>query len=265
MDRRDFLCKSACIVAGSLLGVNSFSKALACEAQETNPVLGPGAVPRLRIALIIDDIGYSVPRARQFLRLNIPITYSILPRVRHSRNLAIEIGDLGHEVMLHQPMQPYDSSLDPGPGALYEGDIPSRISEIIEENISEVPLAIGVNNHMGSRFTECQREIYETLKAIKNKGLFFIDSKTSNQSKAFKTARRLHLTAERRNVFLDTVRSESAILFRLHQLSACARRYGHAIGIGHPFQETARAIEYFLKDLPGSGISLVQISELMHP
>jgi len=249
MDRRAFLCKSACIVAGSLLGVNSFSKAFACEAQETNPVLGPGAVPQLRIALIIDDIGYSVPRARQFLRLNIPITYSILPRVHHSRNLATEIGDLGHEVMLHQPMQPYDSSLDPGPGALYEGDIPSRISEIIEENISEVPLAIGVNNHMGSRFTECQR----------------IDSKTSNQSKAFKTAKRLHLTAERRNVFLDTVRSESAILFRLHQLSACARRYGHAIGIGHPFQETARAIEYFLKDLPGSGISLVQISELMHP
>jgi polysaccharide deacetylase 2 family uncharacterized protein YibQ len=264
MNRRDFLCKSACVVAGSLLGVNSFSKAFAFAAQETDPFPGPGAVLRPRIALIIDDIGYSVRRARQFLRLNIPITYSILPRVPYSRDLAIEIGDRGHEVMLHQPMQPYNSSLDPGPGALYEGDAPSKISGIIEENISEVPLAIGVNNHMGSRFTECQREIYETLKVIKNKDLFFIDSRTSNHSKAFKTARRLRLTADRRNVFLDTVRSESAIIFCLHQLSACSQRYGHAIGIGHPFPETARAIEYFLKDLPGSGISLVHISEVMH-
>jgi len=71
--------------------------------------------------------------------------------------------------MLHQPMQPYNSSLDPGPGALYEGDNSSRIIEIIEENISEVPLTIGVNNHMGSRFTECQREIYETLRVIKKR------------------------------------------------------------------------------------------------
>lgn len=258
MNRRDFLCKSACLVTGSLLGVNSFSKAFAFAGQGESPLLRP------KIALIIDDIGGSLPRARQFLRLNIPLTFSILPRVTYSRDLALEISDHGHDVMLHQPMQPYNSSLDPGPGALYEGDAPSRISGIIEENISEVPLAIGVNNHMGSRFTECQREIHETLRVIKDNGLFFIDSRTSNNSKAFITARRLRLSTDRRNVFLDTTRDESAILFRLHQLKQCARRYGHAIGIGHPFPETARAIEYFLRDLEASGISLVHISRIMH-
>ncbi|MBA7582853.1 hypothetical protein ES708_24791 [subsurface metagenome] len=229
-----------------------------------SPLLRPRIAARPRIALIIDDIGYSIPRARQFLSLNIPITFSILPRVPYSRDLAVEISDHGHEVMLHQPMQPYDSSLDPGPGALYEGDDPSRISGIIEENISGVPLAIGVNNHMGSRFTECQREIHQALKVIKNNDLFFIDSRTSNNSKAFKTARNLHLTTDRRNVFLDTVRNESTILYRLHQLKRCARRYGHAIGIGHPFPETARAIEYFLRDLPASDISFVHISKVMY-
>jgi len=258
MNRRSFLYKSSHLVIGSLLGVNSFSKAFASEVQGKSPFLRP------RIALIIDDIGNSIPRARQFLRLNIPITFSILPRLTYSRDLAFEIGDHGHDVMLHQPMQPYNSSLDPGPGALYEGDNSSRIIEIIEENISEVPLTIGVNNHMGSRFTECQREIYETLRVIKNDDLFFIDSRTSSNSKAFQTARKLHLTTDRRNVFLDTIRDESAILFRLNQLKQYAQRYGHAIGIGHPFPETARAIECFFKDLPVSDISFVHISKIMY-
>lgn len=101
-------------------------------------------------------------------------------------------------------MQPHDSRVDPGPGALYEGDNPSRISEVIQENISEVLLAVGVSNHMGSLFTGCQREINETLHVIKDNDLFFIDSRTSHNSKAFNTARRLDIPTDRRNVFLDT-------------------------------------------------------------
>jgi len=264
MNRRDFLCKSACLAAGSLLGVSSFSTACAFAGQGEAFSLHPRIVRRPRIALIIDDIGYSIPRARQFLSLNIPITFSILPRVPHSRELAGEIGEYGHDVMLHQPMQPYDSSLDPGPGALYEGDDSYRITGIIEENISEVPLAIGVNNHMGSRFTECQREIHEALQVIKSNNLFFVDSRTSNNSKAFKTAKILHLISDRRNVFLDTIRNESTILFRLHQLKRCAWEYGHAIGIGHPFPETARAIEYFLREFPDSRISFVHMSKILY-
>jgi hypothetical protein len=258
MNRRDFLCKSAHLFAGNLLGMGSLSKAFAFEGQGRSPFLNP------KIALIIDDIGYSIPRARQFLNLDIPITFSILPRVLYTHDLAVEISDHGHEVMLHQPMQPYNSSLDPGPGALYEGDAPSKISGIIEENISEVPLAIGVNNHMGSRFTECQKEIHEALTVIKNNDLFFVDSRTSTHSKAFGTARRLHLTSDRRNVFLDTPRNESTILSRLNQLKRCARKYGHAIGIGHPFPETARAIKYFLKNPGFSDISFVHISKVMY-
>jgi len=264
MNRRDFLCKSAYMLAGSLLGVNGFSTALACAGGGESSHLRLRVVSRPQIALIIDDIGYSIPRARKFLSLNIPITFSILPRVPYSRELAREIADRGHDVMLHQPMQPYDSTLDPGPGALYEGDDPSRISGIIEENISGVPGAIGVNNHMGSRFTECQREIHEALQVIKKNDLFFVDSRTSGRSKAFRTARDLHLTADRRNVFLDTVRSESTILYRLNQLKRCAWRDGHAIGIGHPFPETARAIEHFLRTPGISDISFVHISEVMY-
>ncbi len=258
MNRRDFLCKSCYLIAGSLISTCSFSKAFACEQQGSGCLLHP------RIALIIDDIGYSVSLARTFLQLKIPLSFSILPRVLYSHNLSGEIRDHGHDVMLHQPMEPYNSTLDPGPGALYEGDDVSRISEVIEENLFGVPDAIGVNNHMGSLFTECQREIHETLQVIKKNNLFFVDSRTSCNSKALRTARRLHLPSDRRSIFLDTVRNESAIRFRLNQLKQCALRYGHAIGIGHPFPETARAIEHFTKDLEGDNISFVYISEIIH-
>ncbi len=150
MDRRKFLHNSASFFLGSLLGVNSFTKAFAGSSSFSKPA----------IALIIDDIGPNIYRARQFLELNIPLTFSILPRYAHSEGLAFEVHDAGHDIMLHQPMEPYASEANPGPGALYVGDSLHKIFRVLEENLSAVPFAIGLNNHMGSRFTACQKEIY---------------------------------------------------------------------------------------------------------
>ena len=258
MDRRSFLLKSAGLLVGSLFGVNSFSKVFALEKHQTHPIIDPS------IALIIDDIGYSLSRARRFLDLGAPITYSILPRQVYSHDLAIEIHGQGHEIMLHQPMEPYNANLfDPGPGALYVGDGAERIGMIMEENIAGVPFAVGVNNHMGSRFTECRNEISASLSVVKKRGLFFIDSLTSSRSKAFQTARRLHIAAAGRNIFLDNLHEKSAILHQLNKLKKHAQKYGHAVGIGHPFPETAQAIGQFIKDLNDSDVSLVYVSGVL--
>jgi polysaccharide deacetylase 2 family uncharacterized protein YibQ len=257
MDRRNFFRKSAFITAGCFLGVNSISTAFACETFTGVSMFKP------RIALIIDDIGNSRSRTRQFLDLGVPITFSVLPRLEHSCSLAMEIHRQGHEIMLHQPMEPHNAHLDPGPGALYVGDKTKTITRIIEDNISDVPYAIGVNNHMGSRFTECQHEMIETLKVVKRNDLFFIDSLTTNHSQAFKTAKKLQVTAARRNIFLDNTRSESAVLYRLGKLMKLARKYGYAIGIGHPFSETAKAIGDFFTYYRNQNISLVHISEIL--
>jgi polysaccharide deacetylase 2 family uncharacterized protein YibQ len=258
MDRRNFLRKSAVMLAGCCLGFGSASRGFACEKLTAPSFFEP------RAALIIDDIGNSRARARQFLALDIPITFSILPQMEHSHALASEIHRYGHEIMLHQPMEPYNSRLDPGPGALYVGEEASTISKIIKTNISDVPHAIGVNNHMGSRFTACKSEITETLRVIKENDLFFIDSLTSHFSKAYKTAIQLHMVTARRNVFLDHVRNEAAILYQLHTLARYARKYGFAVGIGHPFPETVWAIGDFLKNHSISDISLVHISDILY-
>jgi hypothetical protein len=257
IDRRDFLYKGFSFLFGSLFGFSSFSKALAIEGHRNNSFFQPF------IALIIDDIGLSFSRARQFLELGAPITFSILPRISHSYDLALEIHDKGHEIMLHQPMEPLNPRLNPGPGALYVGYDAQRIVGIMEENFSSVPFAVGVNNHMGSRFTEQRREVNDALSIVKKKGLFFIDSLTSKHSIAHETAKRLHMVTDFRNVFLDNQHNESAILCQLNRLQNHALKYGHAIGIGHPYPQTAKAIGKFLRSPEYSGISLVHISSIV--
>lgn len=258
MDRRSFLLKSAGILVGGLFSLNSFAKAFGGEVPELNPFVQP------RIALIIDDIGHNRTRARQFLKLNAPITFSVLPRLKFSYDLAVEIHDKGHETMLHQPMEPHHADVfDPGPGALYMGYGADRIGRVLDENIAEVPFAAGVNNHMGSKFTECPKKMTETLSVVKEKNLFFVDSLTTSRSTAYQTSRKLDIAAVGRNSFLDNLREESAILRQLHRLKRHAQRFGSAVGIGHPFPETAQAIGKFIKGLKRSGISLCYISEIL--
>ena len=257
MDRRNFLLKSTSFLVGSLFGLHAFSRALASEEPKNSSPLQP------RIALIIDDIGVAFCHARPFLELGIPMTFAILPRLPKTHKLALEIHNQGHEIMLHQPMEPFQSDIDPGPGALYVGDGINRIAETMEENISDVPFAAGVNNHMGSRFTACQREMSEVLEVVKSKHLFFVDSLTTNRSKGYKTAKRLEITTARRDIFLDNRLEASAILCQLHKLKRIALKYGRAIGIGHPFPETARALKCFLSHNHSLDLSFVHMSQVM--
>jgi hypothetical protein len=133
----------------------------------------------------------------------------------------------------------------------------------MEENISEFPFAAGINNHMGSRFTACQREMKDVILTLKDKGLFFVDSLTTNHSTGYQTAKDLNVAAARRNIFLDSVLDMSAILGQLDKLKNRAIKTGSAIGIGHPFPETAEAIKLFKKSLSGSNIKLVKMSSLI--
>ncbi|MBU1180881.1 MAG: divergent polysaccharide deacetylase family protein [Pseudomonadota bacterium] len=248
--------KSAFVMAGNLLGLDLFSKASAFEKKDNNQI-------QPSIALIIDDIGYSVSRARQFLELEIPLTYSVLPKLPNSYYLSCEINKNGHEIMLHQPMEPYNPDLDPGPGALYIGDEEDRIIRVMEENISEIPYAKGINNHMGSKFTACQIKIFQALRFAKDSKLFFVDSLTSSNSKGYMTARSLKMAAAHRNIFIDNRVEESAILYQLLKLKRHAINHGTAVGIGHPFPETASAIKTFYNKFLDSGASLVHISEVI--
>jgi uncharacterized protein len=253
MDRREFLIKSAVFSTGTCLGLSAFTHSFASEM----PVCQP------RIALIIDDIGFSRPRLDMFLEIETVMTFAVLPRLPLSLSLAEEIHSLGYEIMLHQPMEPVNAAIDPGPGAVYVGDDEYKIEKVLQENISEFPFAKGINNHMGSRFTACPREMADVIRTLKGKGLFFVDSLTTNHSTGYQTAKNLQVAAARRNIFLDNIEDVSAITAQLNKLKALAERTGYAVGIGHPFPETAEAIALFKINLINSNIEMVKISSLI--
>jgi len=268
--RRFFLVNGLTYLAGTLFGLNFFSIAEANERRiwPMPKPRGQGmsfSAPASRIALIIDDIGHSVSRVRAFLSLKIPMTFSILPQLRHSKDLAEEITGKGLEVMLHQPMEPYSNEIHPGPGAVYISYGNRKIEETIAENLSQIPQATGVNNHMGSKFTSCSTKVVQALKIIKKKDLFFVDSLTSRHSQAYKIARRLNMRTAPRNIFLDHTPDIRAVRRQLMHLKQHALKHGAAIGIGHPHLSTLTALRNFKQELDETApwVELVSISDLL--
>ena len=253
MDRRAFLLKSFGLALAGIAGLSPFHKAMAMYRR-----------PReARMAIIIDDIGHSRRRAASFLEIDADLTYAVLPHLPYSVELAKTIHHNNHEVLLHQPMEPFDRQLDPGPGALFVGDSAPHIEKVVNANIRAIPYAAGVNNHMGSRFTSNGQDIRYALQAIKQRGLFFVDSLTTNHSKAYRTACGLHMTSGRRDAFLDNHRHPQAILNRLYDVMNQALIHGHAIAIGHPYPETAAALRVFWSEIQGTPVRMVPVSRLL--
>lgn len=257
MNRRRFILKCG-LALGCFL---TCGRGTASAWNGITALWGPARRPQ--IALIIDDIGQNGKRAREFMDIDIALTFSILPHLPYSRELAGELNRVGYEVMLHQPMEPYSRTQDPGPGALYVGDGPERIADVMESNLHNIPYAVGVNNHMGSKFTESGDDLGNALKIVKMKEMFFVDSWTSRHSKAHAISRSFGIPTLSRRIFLDNVREESAVMAELHRLKECALRNGQAVGIGHPLTCTARAINRFARDRRNADIELVSVSALL--
>jgi len=136
-----------------------------------------------------------------------------------------------------------------------------QVQETVRRAIERVPGAIGLNNHMGSQFTENVRGMHAALAAIKAKGLFFLDSRTTADTVGEGEAQRVGLRFHKRDVFLDNEQNVTAVLLQLRKAEALARSRGHAIAIGHPHQETLAAIKKWLKEKDDS-VSVVPLAAL---
>ena len=254
MERRTFLLNSTRMLWAAL-----FAGRMPAAAELFLPP--PPNTPRM--ALIIDDIGFNLRRAERFLHPGIPITFSILPHLRWSEESALALHAGGHEIMLHQPMEPFSPAVDPGPGAIFVNDRSDRIHRVVNENILTLPNVIGMNNHMGSRYTQISRKMDQALSAVKSRGLFFVDSLTTGHSTAFVRARQMGVAALRRDLFLDNQHHAAAVLHQLSRLARRAQQRGTAVGIGHPRPETAEGILRFLDTPEARGLDFVHISRLL--
>lgn len=201
--------------------------------------ISPDRVKYPKIAIIIDDLGYDESLAREFIDLDLPLTLSILPFTPYTGSIAHRARQGGREVMLHLPMEPRSyPRLNPGDGVLLVSMERDTILKVLDMDLSEIPFVAGVNNHMGSRFTENKEKMMVVLGELKRRGLYFVDSKTSRNSVAFDLAKQIEIRTARRDIFLDNDLSEGSLGVQMDRLLNLARHRGQAIGIGHPHKET---------------------------
>ena len=217
-----------------------------------------------RIAIIIDDIGYDRKMPLELYKLDPGITFSVLPFSPFGRSISQKLTAKGAQLMLHLPMEPVEyPEINPGPGALLSSMTPDKLLDQLRKNLKDVPGVVGVNNHMGSKLTTQSDKINQIFTVLKKEGLFFIDSRTSPESKGKTSARLLKLKFAQRDVFLDNVQDVTYITGQLQSLIRIARKHGTAIGIGHPYKATLQTLEIELPKLKGK-IRIVPASSLTH-
>jgi uncharacterized protein len=195
-----------------------------------------------KVAIIIDDLGYNEEIAMAFLDLPIELTYSFLPFAPYTKKLERLAHRAGKTVFLHLPLEPKDSAFNPGPGALYLQDSLETQKEKLLKCLEEVPHAVGINNHMGSAFTEDNEAMVNIMNVIKDRSLMFVDSYTTPGTVGLQVARQATVESSGRSVFLDNMVKEEKICDQLEKLVSHAEKNGRAVGIGHPHLETADAL-----------------------
>lgn len=230
----------------------------ASPAASTTPYAG---APRL--AIIIDDCGQWPDTERGFIALPAALTLSVLPHVRYGAQIARDADAAGKGVMLHLPMEPR-SGADPGPGRITTAMDNAAIAAQVRDDLADVPLAAGVNNHEGSRATADDRVMRAVVTVLAQRHVFFIDSRTGPDSIAERDASAAGVPTAGRDVFLDNVADVAATESQLRRAAQLAKSQGSAIAIGHPRPTTLTAVRALLPELERDGIALVLARDLVH-
>lgn len=239
------------------------------ERNSAMPLWRKNAVPttidftKPMIAIVIDDVGINQPRSKRAIALTGRLTIAFIP---YGYNLPTLVGmarENGHEVLVHLPTEPLSPDVDPGPNALLTSLSLAEIKRRIDWNLSQFDGYVGLNNHMGSRFTAWTPGMELLIRETKARGLLFLDSITSQDSVGFRLARTMGMPNAVRDVFLDHDQRPEAIARQLRRTEGIAQSRGFAIAIGHPHDETLDELDSWLETVESRGFQLVPISAIV--
>lgn len=214
------------------------------------------------VAIVIDDMGVNVAKSREMLEMPSVLTLSFLPYAHDVAAMTLQAHEKGHELMVHIPMEPLDPTINAGEDVLKVSLSPEELMTAIDSNLSKFSGYIGINNHMGSRFTQDVPALQELMKILKQRELLLLDSKTIAGSKAYALAKIEGVPALERDIFLDDDPSLPAVRYQLERLEHVAEKRGTAIAIGHPKADTIAALKEWLPTLAAKGIQIVPLSAL---
>jgi polysaccharide deacetylase 2 family uncharacterized protein YibQ len=213
------------------------------------------------IIIIIDDIGFDLRIVEELAGIPAPIAFAVLPHTPHAVEAARFLHAAGKEILLHLPMEPRSYPEEsPGAGALMVDMDERQIRRQVQENLTAVPYVSGVNNHMGSRFMEDEARLTMVMEELEKRGLYFVDSRTSLDSRGREAASRTGVRFAARDLFIDHVPGHAAALENLTGPSRRGGEHGKPVlMIGHPHPETVRALKDALPRWQAEGVRLVAL------
>ena len=232
--------------------------------------LPPAAVPerpipekRGTLAFIIDDAGNNLRDLEPFLKIPMPLTIAVLPGLPNSAEAARRIRAAGKEVFLHQPMEALGGT-NPGPGAIRAGMSRDEIRAIVRANLDEIGPVAGINNHEGSRITMDEEAMEAVLALCQERGILFVDSRTTAETAAPRIARRLGINIGERDIFIDNTPERESMIGYINAGLQKAEQNGSAIMIGHTWTAgLAPLLSELFPDLRERGYSFSPASKLV--
>jgi polysaccharide deacetylase 2 family uncharacterized protein YibQ len=228
-----------------------------------NAVAAPETNGRPMIAIVIDDLGIDRHNADRVVALPGPLTLAFMTYAHDVAGQARAARAAGHELLVHVPMEPDAAGLNAGPNVLSTEVPPDVLRQRIDWALSRFDGYVGINNHMGSRFTASTPGMTLLLAELHRHGLLFLDSRTTAQTVAAAVARQAGVPFAERNVFLDNESSASAVWVQLRRVETVARQKGMAVAIGHPHDGTIDALATWLPTLSEKGFVLVPVSAIV--
>ncbi len=217
------------------------------------------------IALVIDDWGYSDKVLDKSLKLDIPLTYAILPHLPYSTKIAQMTAKNGHEVILHLPLEPHNAERHPlEKNTIFTSMSKEEITNIIKDDIENIPNLKGINNHMGSKATESEYVLNILFDQVKEKGLYFLDSYTSNKTLTPQIALQKEIRFFRRDIFIDNINTKDHIRGQLQRAKNIAAKKGSVIAIGHAKELTMDVLKEIIPEFKKDGFRFIYLSDLLH-
>lgn len=228
-----------------------------------------GEVRRGVLAVVLDDVGYQEAALGLLATLEQPVALSVLPGTPRAGEAIALAKRKGWDLMVHLPMEPEAGRAEPGSIGVADDDATVRARVLAA--LAAVPGAIGLNNHQGSLATADARVVRAVLAVVKERGLFFLDSRTTPATVVARIARELKVPVLARDVFLDDAAAEArdaggttgALEAAWERALGVAAKNGHAVLIAHPHRES---VEFLLRRLPEvsrSGPRPVRVTELL--
>lgn len=216
------------------------------------------------MAILIDDSGNSLELAREFENLRMPLSFAIIPYLSKSKETNEFFSSRGYTVLLHLPMEGSDEKTNSNTkNLLRESMSKEEIEDIFLKALDNVGYVKGFNNHMGSKFTSSDRAMTNVLSIAKEKGMFYVDSKTTGNSKGFSKAKEMGIPTAECIRFLDNSKKVEDIEKEIEKSMEIAKKRKKVLVIGHFHKNMVEALKNKKELIDNSGIRLIFVSEIL--